>query len=1214
MYPRSKTLSIIVLACILTGLLSNCTVFTSSGGAVTIAVVENAPLLPNGEVNPQSVYAGVKMAVDQINDQGGVGGQRVIVKVYVDGGNQAVAESRANEIVKSNAVAVIGHSSIETSNAAAKIYDEKHIAVIGVVPGDTRLANDYNYYFNLSFTANQEAAYLANYVVKVLDADKDAADKTRNRVTIIYTDDEYSATLRSQFTNTLTGLGGKVINAWKVGRDDASIEDMAGRLATLNSETENPGTLFITADQATAAKLLIKMRRKGLNYPMIGASNLTGAIFESLIRNENEEKAQPGYFTNGLIAARSLIFDSANEQASLFFDEYQAKLGASNEPNDLAANGYDAALTLFAAIQKSQPGDGGIESDRAALYNALVEMDNPNLAIQGIAGRIYFDPAHKTVRGPRFGIYQHGQLISAATQFEPVTDAGRMKDGRVVTVNGENVFMVSVVYAGIDVLNISEIDIKTSSYKMDFYLWFRYPTEIGDLQLKPEEFVFVNAQSLEDGYNEPVSLIDDPDTGLTTATYRVAGIFKNQFSFYEYPFDVQSLLIQFRNVKATSSSIKYAVDRIGMQYPNDAALQAHFKENGAFSDLYGWSDRGAHSEQVTFSTTSTLGDPQNFEGSASTDFSLIKLTVEIKRDSLQYIIKSLLPLLITLVLAYITFFLPIGHSERLTVGSTALLTTAFFHISLAGALPEIGYTVAMEFLFYASYAVSALIVLLETLSIRLEKQGEKRTKGAPTKKEIHRRRENLNWIGRVVYPTILFAAILAGGLVYAEVWHLGPESETALKSPVRPFVARVDQGSSEAEQTPEVAQGDGEEAVVLELATWRPENAADFQVILDAFHEYALTRLNRDITVRYAPVMSINYDTILSKQLSDGAGPALFYVRPFSVDGSIVRFLEPLDDLGVEERYDPVKSLPWQGRDGAFYALPFAGVVQGVYYNKDLFAQYKVELPTAWAELLMVARRIQQESNGTVIPIANTLNDTEDSEMFQSILANFVGGVEGRADFTSTSGKNLCFTNARIVNAFDALQDLKPYLYLPENTADRKSDKSKKLFFNGEAAMLFGGSWDVKLLSDKELDFEWSVFAAPAPAGKSTVIFHPDSGIGINSNSPHVEEARLFIEWLMSDQAVVLIVENLPGFYPLRQDVTGGNEDIHAQEFLQLASVNPTDARWAETGISDHVPSAQWLIRRVLFEIAYNDMSPREAARILQSGLGEWYEPAQTCR
>ncbi len=29
--------------------------------------------------------------------------------------------------------------------------------------------------------------------------------------------------------------------------------------------------------------------------------------------------------------------------------------------------------------------------------------------------------------------------------------------------------------------------------------------------------------------------------------------------------------------------------------------------------------------------------------------------------------------------------------------------------------------------------------------------------------------------------------------------------------------------------------------------------------------------------------------------------------------------------------------VPWQDENGAYYGLPYAGVIQGVYYNKDIF-------------------------------------------------------------------------------------------------------------------------------------------------------------------------------------------------------------------------------------------------------------------------------------
>ena len=163
-----------------------------------------------------------------------------------------------------------------------------------------------------------------------------------------------------------------------------------------------------------------------------------------------------------------------------------------------------------------------------------------------------------------------------------------------------------------------------------------------------------------------------------------------------------------------------------------------------------------------------------------------------------------------------------------------------------------------------------------------------------------------------------------------------------------------------------------------------------------------------------------------------------------------------------------------------------------------------------------------------MIPIANALNDREDSEMFMSISANFLGGPSGRALFMRTDGTGLCFDNSRMVSTFEAIEEIKPFL--PQDVTVIGSQKSKELFFNEKAVLLFGGSWDLQKVAN-DASFDWGVFAVPAPAARQTyVIFQPDIGVGINKESAHREEAQLFLEWLMTKQAVDLTAKNLKGF------------------------------------------------------------------------------------
>lgn len=53
--------------------------------------------------------------------------------------------------------------------------------------------------------------------------------------------------------------------------------------------------------------------------------------------------------------------------------------------------------------------------------------------------------------------------------------------------------------------------------------------------------------------------------------------------------------------------------------------------------------------------------------------------------------------------------------------------------------------------------------------------------------------------------------------------------------------------------------------------------------------------------------------------------------------------------------------------DGKLYGLPRNTDVLGFYYNKDLFAQYNLEVPTTWDELLTAAQTFQEAG---IIPVA----------------------------------------------------------------------------------------------------------------------------------------------------------------------------------------------------------------------------------------------------
>jgi len=139
-----------------------------------------------------------------------------------------------------------------------------------------------------------------------------------------------------------------------------------------------------------------------------------------------------------------------------------------------------------------------VKANREVIYQALLGMDSPTTGIQGVADSIYFDPSRNTVSTARFGVYQNGQLISAMTQFEDVVapepiqarrPAGTIEQRPHHDGQRKICYVANVVYTGVDMIDIHDVDIKNSTYIMDFYLWFRYRANSEDKDFKPATFV-----------------------------------------------------------------------------------------------------------------------------------------------------------------------------------------------------------------------------------------------------------------------------------------------------------------------------------------------------------------------------------------------------------------------------------------------------------------------------------------------------------------------------------------------------------------------------------------------------------------------------------------------------------------------------------------------------------------------------------------------------
>jgi ABC-type multidrug transport system permease subunit len=111
--------------------------------------------------------------------------------------------------------------------------------------------------------------------------------------------------------------------------------------------------------------------------------------------------------------------------------------------------------------------------------------------------------------------------------------------------------------------------------------------------------------------------------------------------------------------------------------------------------------------------------------------------------------------LLVLVTYVSLYFSPQSLEARVSFGVTGILTTAVLLTSVRSALPDVGYTVAIEWGFYAFIVLAALCILVSMYANRLYQQRRL--------SDIRR----LDLVARIAYPAIVAVVVLAYVIKFA---------------------------------------------------------------------------------------------------------------------------------------------------------------------------------------------------------------------------------------------------------------------------------------------------------------------------------------------------------------------------------------------------------------------------------------------------------------
>jgi hypothetical protein len=306
-------------------------------------------------------------------------------------------------------------------------------------------------------------------------------------------------------------------------------------------------------------------------------------------------------------------------------------------------------------------------------------------------------------RAPELRLSAPLQLVQLENLAVPAVEK-EVEKGNAVSLRGKYYWLQRVVYAGIDVNRLNRVDLRDGSFNADVYVWMRYggknddPIQITFPDLKDPRS-FTPDKPLE------ASIEDD----LNYRLYHLASDFKANFDLHYYPFDQQNLIIRFQNTSKPRQQVAYAVDTFGLRV--DETSYAHGNSD-AFRDIDLWHVAGVRPFVGYVSTASTLGKLPLIASDNRVEYAAFDTEIQLRRDAVAFIVKSLMPLFLLVLIVFATLFFPYSLvKERCTIPVTGVLTSAVLMISINSQLPPVGYTVAMEYAFYVFFGLCLMAML-----------------------------------------------------------------------------------------------------------------------------------------------------------------------------------------------------------------------------------------------------------------------------------------------------------------------------------------------------------------------------------------------------------------------------------------------------------------------------------------------------------------------
>ena len=322
---------------------------------------------------------------------------------------------------------------------------------------------------------------------------------------------------------------------------------------------------------------------------------------------------------------------------------------------------------------------------------------------------------------------------------------------------------------------------------------------------------------------------------------------------------------------------------------------------------------------------------------------------------------------------------------------------------------------------------------------------------------------------------------------------------------------------------------------VTQIVLWHmeqpPNRVEGFQKIIDQFNAAHPTIKATQQVQDWNQI----YTKIAAAVTSHTQPDILFTIPDFTTyvrtTGGVQPVTSLVQELDKSHKFFPAALAAYNDQN-QYWAVPLYGMVQMLWYRKDLFAKAGISAaPATWEEMLADAAKLTSGSvHGVVLPAGKNLATDQ-------VIFSFMTTAHAENLFDAQGG--IAFNNPDTVRTFKFYNEL--LQYSPADSANYSWGEPQAAFNNGSAAMAVEkGQYLTPFTKESgrpASDLGCALIPQPQSNGQPGSIYYSNAAMIMSSDPAKQAAAGEFLKYVLQPEVYGSFLNAEPGlFLPLTQD------------------------------------------------------------------------------